>query len=281
MFGLFPFCFLIIYLCVVFNLRIKDFIYEIFPNTFSSNWYITCYIIFLFIYPWLNKLINNLNQRQLLRIVLFSSILWILFDFVVSYLFFSSNIILWITIYFLMAYLKLYCSQVMTNKKVGRVLLIISFIGYVCQVLVTNYLGLYFFNFLSTRVLRWNLNCNLFYLMIAIGSLIIVVDAKFKNRFINYLSSLSMHVYLIHENYLFRTYTRPYFWQFLYLNYDYAHVVLLDLGMSLALYIISSIFASLFKETIGKIINRVSNSLYEIVGKIYCFIEKIIIEKIH
>ena len=53
--------FLIIYLCGDFNLRIKDFIYEIFPNTFSSNWYITCYIIFLFIYPWLNKLINNLN----------------------------------------------------------------------------------------------------------------------------------------------------------------------------------------------------------------------------
>ena len=57
--------------------------------------------------------------------------------------------------------------------------------------------------------------------------------------------------------------------------------MLLDLGMSLALYIISSIFASLFKETIEKIINRVSNSLYEIVGKIYYFIEKTIIEKIH
>ena len=169
----------------------------------------------------------------------------------------------------------------MTNIKVGIILLAVGFAGYVFQVLITNYIGLYLFKYFSTKVLRWNSNQNPFYLMMAIGFLIIALDAKFKNYFINYLSSLSMFVYLIHENYLFRNYTRPYLWHFLYLNYGYEHVVLLDLGLSLVLYVISIILASLFKETIGKIVNKVSNSLYIIVSKMYRFIEKFIIEKIY
>lgn len=128
-------------------LTTKDIIKQIFPTCFANNWYMTCYIIFLFIYPWLNKLIAITDQKQLLlRITLFSSSLWIIADYVKKDWFFSSNLILWVTIYFLISYLKLYCIRTMSNIKVGFTLWIIGIAGYILQVVVTNYVGLYISN---------------------------------------------------------------------------------------------------------------------------------------
>ena len=59
-------------------LTTKGLIKQLFPTCFANNWYMTCYIIFLFVYPWLNKLMLLTNQKQLLRITVFSSSLWIL-----------------------------------------------------------------------------------------------------------------------------------------------------------------------------------------------------------
>lgn len=259
-------------------LSIKDIIKQIFPTCFANNWYMTCYIIFLFIYPLINKLIDIIDQKQLLRITLFCSALWIIMDYVKGDLFFPSVLILWISIYFLIAYLKIYCAHIMQNIRVGITVLIIGIIGYIAQVVVTNYVGLYLIDAFSDDVLRWNTNCSPFYIMISIGSIIIALQMEYKVKFINYISSLSMLVYLIHENYLFRFYTRPAIWQYLYTNFGYSHVVLLDLGVAVILFIVSTIISMIYKETLQRAVTVVSKRIYLCIVKVYSKVETAILK---
>ena len=60
---------------------------QLFPNIFANNWYITCYLIFYSIHPVLNGIINNLNQRTMLRCTLVLSILYICFNFISTFFF--------------------------------------------------------------------------------------------------------------------------------------------------------------------------------------------------
>lgn len=259
-------------------LTMKDIIKQIFPTCFGNNWYMTCYIIFLFIYPWLNRLIAITDQKQLLKITLFSSSLWIIADYIKVDCFFPSRLILWITIYFLIAYLKLYCNRMMSNIKVGYCLVLTGIIGYVAQVIVTNYVGLYFIGALSDKVLYWNGNCCPFYIMIAIGSLIIALQATYKIGFINYISGLTMFIYLFHENYLFRRYTRPAIWQYIYKNYGYTYVVILDFTFAIILFLLSVIVSAIYKETLQRLVMKASHKLYVIVVRIYNRMECLIIK---
>ena len=256
----------------------KEIVKQIFPTTLDNNWYMTCYIIFLFIYPWLNKLISIISQKNLLRIVLFSSFLWIFMCYLKSGLFFASNLILWVTIYFLIAYLRIYCSSIVTSTKIGAILIVVGIIGYIAQVVVTNYVGLYLFSFLSEKVMHWNCGNCPFYIMIALGSLIIASKYDLKSKFINYISSLSMLIYLIHENYLFRNYTRPLIWEYLYKTYTFNHIVLLDLAFAFVLFIVVVIISALYKETIQKLVTKISNKIYPHICNIYSKIENIILE---
>lgn len=259
-------------------LTAEDLIKQILPTCAGNNWYMTCYIIFLFVYPWLNKMIALTDQKQLLRITAFSSCLWIVVDYFKETLFYPSRLILWVTIYFLIAYLKLYCGRIMGNIKLGFLFLLVGISGYIAQVVVTNYVGLYLSGAFSNEVLRWNNNCCPFFLMIAIGSLIISLRASYRIRIINYISGLSMFVYLLHENYLFRTYTRPAIWQYLYVNYGYAHVVMLDIAFAVVLFVLSIVVSIIYKETIQCFVMKASGKLFSILATVYSRMEYLMMQ---
>lgn len=129
----------------------------------------TSYIIFLFIYPLLNKLLEIIDQKQLLRIVLFSATLRIVIGVLTKDIFFPSILITWTSIYFLMAYLKNYCGHTMQSLKVRIVTLGIGILGYIAQVVVTNSTGLPWLNTFYDDVIRWNGNNNPFYIFFAIS----------------------------------------------------------------------------------------------------------------
>ena len=260
-------------------LTTKDLIKQIFPTCFANNWYMTCYIIFLFIYPWLNKLIAITDQKQLFRITIFSSSLWIVANYFIGGLFYPSTLILWGTIYFLIAYLKLNCGQMMESIKVGFMLLFVGIIGYIAQVVVTNYVGLYLISAFSNKVLHWNSGSCPFYIMIAIGSLIIARQAKYKkSRVINYISGLSMFIYLFHENYLFRSYTRPVIWEYLYKSCGYSHAVMLDIAFAVVLFLLSIVVSLIYKETLQRLVMKVSDKLFFIFARIYAHMEHLMMQ---
>ena len=268
----------ILFLCVYFIecrdcLTLRVVIMQILPNSFANNWYVTCYIIFLFIYPLINKLVSVIEQRQLFRITLFSSTVWIFLNYLKGDLFFPSALILWVTLYFLVTYLKMYCPRFMANTKAGIVLVVAGIVGSIAQVLVCNFVGLHLMGSLADKVLRGNTNCCPFFVMIAIGLLVIAIKGKYRIRAVNYFASLSMLIYLIHENYLFRKFTRPAIWQYIYNNYGYSHIILIDLLFSVVLFLVAAIASCVYRETLHRVETRASSKLYQLIARFYYSIE--------
>lgn len=249
------------------------------PTTFANNWYVTCYLLFYPIHPLLNMLINHMNKKSLLRLSSAMFILYCCFDFIKGDLFFPSHIILWITIYFVMAYIQLYLPDFANDKKKNCILLIIGVVGFIGIALITNIAGLHM-SFMRNKVVYWAKNCNPFLIAMTIALFNIARNVHFKNAFINYISSLSLLIYIIHENLILKTYYRPHVINYIYTVYGYDHIIFWIFIASLLIFVLSLISSAIYDKTIRKIVKSVSNLLYPFLRKAYLAIEHIVL-KLH
>ena len=135
-----------------------------------------------------------------------------------------------------------------------------------------------FFTKFGFFVLRWNSNYCPFYIMIAIGFLIVSLKFRLRSKLINYVSSLTMFIYLFHDNRLFATYTKPVIWRFLYDTFGFDHIVLLDLWFAVVLFTLTAIISAVYKETIQKLVTKVSDKLYIVLKKSYWRLENMLLK---
>lgn len=234
---------------------------QFFPTTFETNWYMTCYVMICVIHPYLNWIIRKMDQRTLLRSVLIMSFIYFGINFIHYDHFFPSKIVIWVAIYFTVAYVKFYLPTLSNNVRFNTWLLIFSTLANLLLILATNFAGLRI-SFLSDKVLRWATNYNPFLLLMTISALNIARNAHFHSSLINKLSGLSMLVYLTHENMLVRMYYRPLPWIYVYNNYGYDHILLWAVLITIGTILISFAVSFLYQQTIQKLVARASDALY-------------------
>ena len=265
--------FIITYIILHGNISIGIVISSLFPTTFGNNWYMTCYLLFYPIHPILNSIVNMMNQRQLFRSTLVMVFLYVFMNFINCSWFFSSAIILWITIYFAIAYMQKYLMSFVDNIRENIILFIIGVIGFIGIILITDICGLYS-QVLSDKVMRWVNNCNPFLLAMSIAMFNIARNIHFKNRFINYISKLSLLIYIIHENIILRTYFRPAMWNYVYKRFGYSDVIQWVFIISFIIFIFGILCSILYVLTLQRFVNKVSGKLYEVVRIKYLLFEK-------
>ena len=193
------------------NLILKSF----FPTLFENNWYVTCYVLFLFVYPVLNELMEKLNQRTFARVSFGLMFLYFGLAFAMSvfqYLFnvptlFASRIINWLCIYFFVGYMKRYRPFLLESRSFNRKLIIMGFIGTYGLIFLTNVVGLRVPVF-SKALLMWSTPAHPFQLMMALGLFSYARHAKYVSRTVNYIAGMSLFIYIIHENIILKTITR-------------------------------------------------------------------------
>lgn len=251
---------LIIFLLFGLNITKSDIIKSCLPTIFANNWYITCYILFLMIVPFLNILLEKIERKQLLRICIVSVCLYWIISAIVS-AFFINELILFITIFFIIAYIKKYCNEFVLNKKKNIILLFISILAFIILILATNVLGSKF-SFLSKKALYWNKNNNIILLLNAIALFNLFKNFKFKNKTINYISSLTLYIYIIHENLLVRNYLRINIWKWIGEKFTYNNLIIETLIYAVILFIVSLIISIIYKYTIKKIIDVLVKKIY-------------------
>lgn len=252
--------YLAIFLFANINLSKKEIIKSIFPITFQNNWFITVYLMFIMIVPYLNIVIKKLTQKQLLGL---SYTLFILY-FVIAFIKNSydlNNLIVFVTVYFIVNYFKKYMENFWNDKKRCITLLILGIISLIILQFLTNFIGLKF-EFLQNKQLHWVVNNNPILFIIAIALFYLFKQMSFKSHFINTISSLSLYIYLIHENLLFRTYTRVYIWHYIYEKIGYTYIIIEILVYALLLFIISIIISYVYKITLEKIINNLIEKIF-------------------
>ncbi len=253
----------------------KDIIKSFFPTFFANNWYLTCYLLFYLIHPILNQTINEMSKQTLFRTSAALFVIYFGFSLFVRS-FFPSQLIFWVTIYFSIAFVKKYFPTFTSNIKRNLLLFLIGFLGFFFSVLLTNILALHI-SFFAGKTMHWNVNNNPFIFIMSLAMFNIAKTIDYKNPIVNYFSSFSLLIYIIHENLLLRTYFRPEIINYIYLNYGYKHIAAWVLLASILIFIISSICASAYQMILQKVIRTASNCLYNTIKKIYYVFEDFIL----
>lgn len=182
--------------------------------------------------------------------------------------FFSSTLILWVTIYLIIAYIKLYVRGSAESLKLNILLAVIGILGNVSLILLTNFLGLKL-SFFSKELLRWSDSCNPFLILTAIALMNIARRGHFKNKAINNISKLSLLIYIIHENILLRSYYRPYMWQYVYENFGYEYVILWVFVMAIIIFVSAAIISFLYEKTLQRLVKAASEKIYVCIKALY------------
>lgn len=103
---------------------------SVFPTLSSCNWYMTCYLLFYMIHPVLNEIIRRMDQRQLFRASFFMSMLYIVANFI-KISCFSTELILWVTFYFVIAYMQKYLRRFADSKRANLIMLIVNMVCFI------------------------------------------------------------------------------------------------------------------------------------------------------
>ena len=90
---------------------------QLLPVTFDTNWYVTCYLVFYPVHPFLNWLIKKMDQRTLLKTTLVLLLLYVFANFMLANRFHFSSLILWVTLYFAIAYMKFYLPDLSSDPR--------------------------------------------------------------------------------------------------------------------------------------------------------------------
>lgn len=137
------------------KLQGQNYVSFFFPTIFGNNWYLTCYLLFSAILPCLNEIIKHLSRRNHFRISLGLFFLYFLISYLIYGKLYVSELIVWIAMYFIIAYIKLYHFDFCESIKQNIICFMVGIVGHIGLMLLTNILGLRVAS-ISSLVLHWN-----------------------------------------------------------------------------------------------------------------------------
>lgn len=260
-----------IYILKMGHISNKMILKQFLPNTLANNWFITCYILFYMVHPAINQIIKNQSQQQLFRS---AAGLWLLY-IVANYfkgLFFASDLIIWLAIYFIVAYMKLYLVKSAHSVLKNVFMILLGTVGHCGGVVVADLAGLYF----GVKIpLTWqNGSSSPFLLAIALGLFNLAKSVNIKSNCINYISSLSMLIYVIHDNELIREYYRPLLWIYVYNKFGYDYVLMWIVILSIIVFLLSFFLANIYKKLFQRKVHITAEKFFLLLKQFYIKIER-------
>lgn len=203
--------YLILVITKVIDFNKIDLIKSIFPITTGSYWFVSSYIVLLFMTLFLNKFIEVINKKEHIILLIILFIFNSIISFIPGFSFMGVNsgygVVWFINLYFIAAYIKKYFNY---NKNyllyyfTGTILLMISIyvLYFINNILLNNSsLGRIYiiFNYNSPFVLFSSITLFCFFLNI---------KKEFNDnvkKTISFLATSTFSVYLIHDNAYFRS----------------------------------------------------------------------------
>ncbi len=190
----------------VIEFSFEAFIKSFLPTIFSKYWFFTTYIVFLFMAPFINKMLKILTKKQYELLLVIMLMIWGVLPTLFHQNLSGGDFTIFLLLYSLGGYIKLF-PQANVNRKNGIYMVVISaglmFGSTVCGFLLKKWihplfkgLELYFYHKNSLLVI-----------LLALGIFIAVVNKEAKyNKTVNMISSCMFGVYLLHDNDLIRSF---------------------------------------------------------------------------
>ena len=224
------------------DLTIKGIVKSLFPfSPLNSNNFTGCYMLFFLFIPFLNILINNLNQKQhfsliSLSLIIYSVLPTLFIDLTFGY-------IGWFMIvYLIAAYIRIYPMKLFSNKKICGVLCVLSVLISLGSVLLGVFLTKYFGKSVMTYY-HFVIDSNkLLAILTAIFTFLYFRSLNIKyNKFINLVSASTFGVFLIHAN---SDLMRKFLWIDLFKNATFVsskYLVIHAISVVLIIYIVCTL----------------------------------------
>lgn len=250
------------------HLSIKDGIRQVFPVTFNNNWFIGCYIIYLAIHSLLNVVIEEISKWRLLQI---NSVLFVMYCGINLYWqgsYYYTELVGFICIHFWVAYMKKYLGSFRMNRRINLILVVMGCLGLVFLVGGTNILGFKLHTF-ENAMLKWRQFINPFVIMIAFGTVNLSLTYQWTSKWVNDVAKLSLLVYLISENYIWRTYIRTDVWEWLHYECGVNDVVLGIGVMTMLQGGLALIVGIVYKGLISTIVYNIGLRMFKVISKVY------------
>ena len=214
-----------------------------------ENWYVTGHILLLLAHPHLNYVISKLSKRGHLSLISIWFIVWTIFPLLYVTMPFYSKYLLFLYIYFIVAYLKKY---VRLTQRTSIKLVVLGLLG---NVLAPIWFGV--FSYLRSDFASMGRYLGHTYdlpnLLLVIGVLGIAINRKAQSKpIINKVATTTLAVYLIHEN--------PFIRGMLWSKIDNAQVsnpillVMYGLLVSLVIFIICVLIDLVKQATIDRLV---------------------------
>ena len=204
------------------DLGIKDIIKTVFPILGYQYWFVTVFVIMMFISPFVNKLICNLSRLEFAVMIIALVTLFSLIN-TLTFSFFDlancgSHICRFVIYYCIGAYIKIYPNNMFSRSNRPQLLLISAFLVLEASVVIMDVLGTRIGFFENRRTFFYQ-NVSALVTFLAMMFLIVFTKIKpFYNRFINVVGACTFGVYLIHDN----ANVRAWLWGTVFNNSDYA-----------------------------------------------------------
>lgn len=251
-----------------YQLPIKEIIKQFMPITAEAKWFVGCYLLLYMIHPALNQVIDSMKQRQLLMADIIMFCLYSVFNTLGrGSRYFYSNLIGFVCIYFFTAYVKKYLVLFSGKIKMQVIIAVLSMLGLIAMIGITNYLGLHI-SFFQNKMQYWKGFMNPFILLCAMALFCIFQTQKFVCRSINYISSMSLLIYMIHNNRLIQDHVYLDIYRVIYDRFSYDHLIFWIVVCSAAVFMISFVLSVLYTKTLQKIVRLFCDKLYVIIVRI-------------
>lgn len=250
------------------------------PLTTFRWWFATTYCILYLLSPFLNRMMQSLDQRGFQKLLLLAAVLWSVIPSVVNLTYFMSsdmdrnNLIWFVYLYFLGGYFRLYPTErarsaawYFTGAAVSGILIFLS-------MLWLNNMGKgNAFYVIHAGILSsfWSLPALLMSVYLFAGFLHIRVGSS---RLINTIASATFGVYLLHDD----GYMREFLWKILFKNAQYTHSRLLipySLAVIACVYVVCTAIEltriHLLERRYLPVVDRVSRKIDGLIEKILDF----------
>lgn len=267
--------FLFIGVIVKVRINVIAVLESIFPIIYQLYWFISGYIILYAISPILNISLESLNKEKLKILVVISLIIYSFINVFLGATLFFSSIIWFIILYIITYYIKIYINL---NSFNSNKIIVVSLLSYVCI-----YLSVIIFDILGNRymVLRQHMlyfakENSIFTVISAFGFFLYFIKRKrFYSKIINYISSGTLAIYMIHEN----IFVRPIIYNFLIKNINivdtkFCIFFYYNIGMVLVTFILCLLFGKIIDCCISNLSYYINFKYFE--KKMFSYIQFLI-----
>lgn len=192
--------FLVSWLGFGYSYSMKGYLQVFFPTVFQEYWFFAAYIVLALLTPVINLVFQNLERRQLERLLVLLLVLWSVIPTFTLQNMFGDTLAQMILFYLIGGYFRLYPNNFLRNQKLRWAMVIIPLVLLLLSTAAIDFLGTKI-SLLEGKGRIFYSRISVFIVCCAVGMFAVAVYSKpFYNRFINLLASCTFGVYLIHDN---------------------------------------------------------------------------------